>query len=166
MLCCSIAALKSLIGFWSMSHLVSENKSITFVSFEYCLCCFKFATEDNWLRKFMVIPFSQSRRNRRRCSVRKGVLRNFVKFTGKHLCQSLFFNTVAGMGPATLFKKETLAQVFSCESWKISKNIFFIEHLWTTAPSNTRDLIYCKILQTLFSKLLNNTIIFFLICYR
>ena len=28
----------------------------------------------------------------------KGVLRNFTKFTGKHLCQSLFFNKVAGLG--------------------------------------------------------------------
>ena len=27
-----------------------------------------------------------------RCSVRKGIFRNFAKFTGKHLCQSLFFN--------------------------------------------------------------------------
>ena len=26
----------------------------------------------------------------------KGVLRNFSKFTGKHLCQSLFFNKVTG----------------------------------------------------------------------
>ena len=26
----------------------------------------------------------------------KGVLRNFAKFTRKHLCQSLFFNKVAG----------------------------------------------------------------------
>ena len=26
---------------------------------------------------------------------KKGVLRNFAKFTGKHLCQSLFFNKVA-----------------------------------------------------------------------
>ena len=26
------------------------------------------------------------------CSVKKGVLRIFAKFTGKHLCQSLFFN--------------------------------------------------------------------------
>ena len=26
----------------------------------------------------------------------KGVLRNFTKFTGKHLCQSPFFNKVAG----------------------------------------------------------------------
>ena len=29
-----------------------------------------------------------------RCSMKKGVLRNFTKFTGKHLCQSLFFNKV------------------------------------------------------------------------
>ena len=28
---------------------------------------------------------------------KKGVLRSFAKFTGKHLCQSLFFNTVAGL---------------------------------------------------------------------
>ena len=27
----------------------------------------------------------------RRCSVKKGVLRNFAKFTGKHLFQGLFF---------------------------------------------------------------------------
>ena len=32
----------------------------------------------------------------RRCSVQIGVLKNFIKFTGKHLCQSLFFNKVAG----------------------------------------------------------------------
>ena len=30
-------------------------------------------------------------------------------------------------------KKETRAQVFSCEFFKISKNTFFTEHLWTTA---------------------------------
>ena len=45
---------------------------------------------------------------------KKGVLRNFVQFTGKHLCQGLF-----------LIKKETLAQVFSCEFYDISKNTFF-----------------------------------------
>ena len=42
---------------------------------------------------------------------KKGVPRNFTKFTAKHLCQSLF-------------KKETLRQVFSCEFCKISKNTF------------------------------------------
>ena len=32
-----------------------------------------------------------------RCSVRKSALRIFAKFTGKHLCRSLFFNKVAGL---------------------------------------------------------------------
>ena len=30
-------------------------------------------------------------------------------------------------------KKETLAQVFSCEFREISNSTFFTEHLWTTA---------------------------------
>ena len=37
------------------------------------------------------------RSSHRRCSVDKGVLKSFTKFTGKHLCQSLFFNKVAGL---------------------------------------------------------------------
>ena len=53
---------------------------------------------------------------------KKGVLRNVTKFTGKHLCQSLFFNKVAGLRP---IKTETLAEVFSCEFREISKNAFF-----------------------------------------
>ena len=40
------------------------------------------------------------------CSKKKGVFRNFVKFTGKHLRQSLFFNNVAGLSLATLLKKK------------------------------------------------------------
>ena len=28
---------------------------------------------------------------------KKGVLRNFMKFKGKHLCQGLFFNKAAGL---------------------------------------------------------------------
>ena len=36
---------------------------------------------------------------------KKDVLRNFVNFTGKHLCHSLFFNRVAAFRPATLLKK-------------------------------------------------------------
>ena len=36
---------------------------------------------------------------------KKKVLRNFAKFTGKPLCQSLIFNKVAGVRPATLLKK-------------------------------------------------------------
>ena len=32
----------------------------------------------------------------RRCSIKKAAPENFTKFTGKHMCQSLFFNKVAG----------------------------------------------------------------------
>ena len=35
---------------------------------------------------------------------KKGLLKTFAKFTGKHLCQSLFFNKVAGLRSATLLK--------------------------------------------------------------
>ena len=51
---------------------------------------------------------------------KKGVLRNFAKFTENHLCHSLFFATSA----CNFIKKETLAQVFSCEFHEISKNTF------------------------------------------
>ena len=51
------------------------------------------------------------------------VLKNFAVFTGKHLCQSLFFNKVAGAA-SNFIKKETLAQVFSCEFCKIFKKSF------------------------------------------
>ena len=56
---------------------------------------------------------------------KKSVLTNFVKITGKQLFQSLFFNKVLGLRPATLLKKETLEQVFSCEFYDIFKNTFF-----------------------------------------
>ena len=62
-----------------------QNENITFVvnyPFKEEL-----SNEDN-LREYFgfVISDSQYRSSHRRCSVRKGVLRNFVKFTGKHLC--------------------------------------------------------------------------------
>ena len=38
---------------------------------------------------------------------KKGVLRNFAKFTGKYLCESLFFNR-----PATLLKKRLWNRCF------------------------------------------------------
>ena len=62
--------------------------------------------------------------------MKKGVLKKFTKFTGNHLCQGLFFNKVARLRSATLFKKETQAQVFSRGFCEISKNTYFTEHLW------------------------------------
>ena len=59
----------------------------------------------------------------------------------RHLCQSLFFNKVAGAA-CNFIKRETLAQVFSCEFYEISKNTFFTEHLWTTASRYMMDEVF------------------------
>ena len=45
-------------------------------------------------------------------SVREGVLRNFAKFLGKHLCQSLFFSKVAALRPATLLQQRLWHRCF------------------------------------------------------
>ena len=52
------------------------------------------------------------RSSHQRCSVTKVVLRNFTKFTGKHLYQRLFFNKVAGLSPASLLKKKLWHRCF------------------------------------------------------
>ena len=43
---------------------------------------------------------------------KKGVLRNLAKFTGKHLRQSLFFNNVAGLRPASVTEFSVFAKFF------------------------------------------------------
>ena len=43
---------------------------------------------------------------------KKDVHGNFAKFTGKHPCQSLFYNKVAGLNPATLLKRGSGTVVF------------------------------------------------------
>ena len=50
------------------------------------------------LQWYLLYNFPPFRSIQWRCSIRKGVLRNFAKFTGKHLWQSQFFNKVAGWG--------------------------------------------------------------------
>ena len=61
---------------------------------------------------------------------KKGVLRNFTKFTQKHLCYSLFFNKVAGLKPATLLKKRPWHKCFSVNFAKFLRTPLFTEHLW------------------------------------
>ena len=62
------------------------------------------------------------RSSHQRCSIKKGVLRNFAKSTGKHLCQSLFFSKVAGA--CNFIKKGTLAQEFSSGFCKFLRTPF------------------------------------------
>ena len=87
----------------------------------------------NWQYLYCLISQEINKKNsHRRCSVKKGVLRNLTKFTGKHLCQSLFFNRVAGAA-CNFIKKRFLHRCFPVNFAKIFKNTYFTKHLWTTA---------------------------------
>ena len=46
-------------------------------------------------------------------TAKKGVLKNFAKFTEKYHCWNLFFNKVAGLRSATLLKKRIQHRCFS-----------------------------------------------------
>ena len=60
---------------------------------------------------------------------KKSVLRNFTKFTGKHLCQSLFFNKIAGLSPAALLRKRLWHRCFPVNFAKFLRTPFFTEHI-------------------------------------
>ena len=65
------------------------------------------------------------RSNHRRCSVKKDVRRNFVKFTEKHLFQSLFLNKVAFLKSATLLKKRLRHRCFPVNFAKFLRIPFY-----------------------------------------
>ena len=91
-----ITAVKDFKAAQPMRGLILDqcNEKIKFIT---NLCC----------------PFSTNyRRSHQRCSMKKSFLRNFTKFTGKHLCQSLFFNKIAALRPATLLKKRLWHRCF------------------------------------------------------
>ena len=63
----------------------------------------------------------------------KGFLRNFAKSMGKHLCQSLFFNKVAGLSFFCLFLQSCFVLLFSFAS------LFFeIKNKYSDAHSTMR----------------------------
>ena len=89
------------------------------------------------------------------------VLWNFVKLTGKNLCWSLFFNKVAGIGNATLFKKRLQPSYFPVNFTKFQKK-HFLQYTsgWILLTSgrlllesikNVYKFCFCKQYQTLFS---------------
>ena len=79
---------------------VPRVRNCTFLSHQFFL--------SNKIRSFV----GDAIRNRNSCPevfCEKGVLRNFAKLTGKHLCQSLFLNKVAGL---SLFSQNTSGGCF------------------------------------------------------
>ena len=61
-----------------------------------------------------------------RCSVKKVIL-EISQNSQEHNCASVSFSIK--LQDCNFIKKETLAHVFSCEFYEISKNSFFTEHL-------------------------------------
>ena len=91
------------------------------------------------------VSANTGRRSRPEVFCRKGVLRNFAKFTEKYLRQSLFFNNVAGLCQSRTAVSYNSYIVFLCVSllkmrpWhrgfpanfaKFLRTSFFTEHLW------------------------------------
>ena len=71
------------------------------------------------------------RSSHRRLSVRKDVIRT-PQNSQKNTCARASF-LIKLQASGLIIKKETLAQVLSCEFCDISKNTFFTGYLWKTA---------------------------------
>ena len=85
---------------------------------------------------------SKTKSSHRRCSLKKGVLKKFAKFTGKHLCWSHFFHKVTGQKLATLLKKRLQYRCFL---------VNFAKFLRTPFSENTFGRL---LLQNLFAWLI------------
>ena len=57
--------------------------------------------------------------------LKKCVFKNFAKFTGKHLSQSLFLNKVGGLRPAILLRKTSWHRCFPVNFAKFLLALFF-----------------------------------------
>ena len=76
-----------------------------------------------WWYCASIFSASSNRSTRPEVFCKKKVLRNFAKFTEKHLCQNLFLIICRPLS-LNFIKKETLAQVFSCELKSTSGGCF------------------------------------------
>ena len=107
-----------------------HNKAFK-ITVQAYLCCLIFVQVISQSLKYSITLKS----SHQRCSMQKGVLRNFTKFTGKHLCQSPFFNKVASLKPAISLKMRLWHRCFPVIFTKFLRTPFYIEHLQTTAST-------------------------------
>ena len=84
---------------------------------------------------------------------KKGALRNFAKFTGKHLCQSLNFNKVAGWGlqlykqPGTFLKKRLWC--FPVNFTEFLKTPFLSEHIRWLLVNERQQIVKIMMLTSI-----------------
>ena len=108
---CDYTLFNSNIRKWAPTHTVKhlehdrtstawKHKKMLILSNELLLIC----NSTNFAR--------WNRSSRPDVFCKKVALRNFAKFTGKHLCQSLFFDKVAGLRTVTSLKKRLWHRCF------------------------------------------------------
>ena len=68
----------------------------------------------------------------RRCSIKKVAFPVISKNSQENSCARVTFLIKLKVSACSFIKKETLAEVFSCEFCKIFKNTLFAEHLYVT----------------------------------
>ena len=73
---------------------LSQREFLVESSTSFCLWSITDYYRQFWMRNRFKKELFRSSRPEMSC--KKGVLKNFAKFTGKYLCQSLFFNEVVG----------------------------------------------------------------------
>ena len=89
-----------------------------------CKNSFQVKVVNSFTKRAIVHVCWGSRSSCGRCSIRKGVLENFAKFTGKHLCQGLFFNKVAARHLQLYLKKRLCHGSFPLNFAKFPRTIF------------------------------------------
>ena len=82
-----------------LKHVSSRQKFSGYKVFWFFLWLAKMFKSTTLITVFsLLIFFSEfSWNSHRSCSIKKVVLKNLVKFTGKHTCWSLFFDKAAGL---------------------------------------------------------------------
>ena len=138
-------------SFWNKQKRKKWRSHILFLSFEMLL----FRALNSQQRGHLVLRTSKTvcrfsdvywdKSSHWRCSMKKDVLINFTIFTGKHLFQSFFFDKIAGLRPATLFKKRLWYRCFP---------VNFAKYLITPFSQNTsgRLLLLRGIFRTYSAK--------------
>ena len=128
------------------SILSSQYIQYMFIS-KYFVADIVFSKFDNHRKRTTTAIIRSSHRI---CYVRKGVLRNFAKLTGKHLYQSLFFNKIAGL--RLHLYRTALGDCFSMfrlKSWDLSKTLFLNTSHFLKNSSVFSFFIFIKFMSTI-----------------
>ena len=114
----------------SLFRLLNPKKKHTVTSSSKAV---QYQTISEETKNLVVIKFhddSISRSSRPEVFCKRGVLRNLVKFTGKHLRQSLFLIKLQAWGLQLWQKKRLWLRCFPVNFAKFLRTHFLTEHLW------------------------------------